>query len=323
MDKSKQHAPRDLRGWVVQAMALTMGALLWGTALSAQAAEPAPADAPTTRIVSLMPSVTEIVFAIGAGEQVVGVSDYCQWPAEAQAKPHVGGLMNPNMEAILLLRPTAVLLHGGQGDFAARLKNANVEARLIPANTLADVYASIASLGTLTGHTTQAAQLVYKLQSGIAGKNETTSTLNSDPATSPASVLLVVARDGDSLRGIYASGPRTHLGEILEAAGGHNVLSKSDPRPSRPMGVEELIRTNPDVIIDFSVPAGVNTDTENERLLQPWRKLATVKAVQRGHIFFVKDPHLSLPGPPMVELADLFRRWLGRAQKDAGSETNR
>lgn len=314
---------RSNRGVADRWVTLAMLALLCLATLSAGAAEPAAPDAPTTRIVSLMPSVTEIMFAIGAGDQVVGVSDYCLWPAEAQAKPHVGGLMNPNMEAILLLRPTTVLLHSGQGDFAARLKRANVEARLIPADTLGDVVASIESLGTLTGHTSEAAQLVRKLQSGIAGENATTAPRNADAATTPPSVLLVVARDGDSLRGIYASGPRTHLGEILEAAGGLNVVSKSDPRPSRPMGVEELIRANPDVIIDFSVPTGHDPDTDNGRLLQPWRKLATVKAVQRGHVFFVKDPHLSLPGPPMVELADLFRGWLALAQKDAGSETNR
>ncbi|PKO18929.1 hypothetical protein CVU37_06040 [candidate division BRC1 bacterium HGW-BRC1-1] len=312
MEKTERRA-RSLRGWIVRAVALAMVTLLCVTSMTAQAAEPAPGDAPTTRIVSLMPSMTEIVFAIGAGDQVVGVSDYCLWPAEAQAKPHVGGLMNPNMEAILLLRPTTVLLHNGQGEFAARLKRANVEAQLIPADTLADVYASIANMGALTGQTTDAAELSRKIQSGIAGEN----------TTSPPSVLLVVARDGDSLRGIYASGPRTHLGEILEATGGRNVLASADPRPSRPMGVEELILTNPDVIIDFSVPAGSDTDAENARLMKPWLKLATVKAVQHGHVYFVKDPHLSLPGPPMVDLADLFRRWLALAQKDAGSETKR
>ena len=313
MEKTERRE-RSLRGWIVRAVALTMATLLYVTSMTAQAAEPAPGDAPTTRIVSLMPSMTEIVFAIGAGDQVVGVSDYCLWPAEAQSKPHVGGLMNPNMEAILLLRPTTVLLHNGQGEFAARLKRANVEARLIPADTLADVYASIANMGALTGRVTQAAELSRKIQNGIAGENTT---------SPPPSVLLVVARDGDSLRGIYASGPHTHLGEILEATGGRNVLESADPRPSRPMGVEELIRTNPDVIIDFSVPAGNDTEAENERLMKPWVKLATIKAVQRGHVYFVKDPHLSLPGPPMVNLADLFRRWLALAQKDAGSETNR
>ena len=87
------------------------------------------------------------------------------------------------------------------------------------------------------------------------------------------------------------------------------VLDADDPRPSRRVGIEELIRANPDVVIDFSATdSGATADrADTERLMEPWRALATVAAVRNGRVHFITDPHLAVPGPAMGVTADHFR----------------
>ena len=266
----------------------------------------AAADGPTTRIVSMMPNATEILFALGAADQVAGVSDYCAFPAEAARKPRVGGLLNPNIERLLLLRPTRVLLHSGQGELAARLAGAGVRAELLRADTVEDVFDSVGRLGALTGRGREADAMLAGLRASIPWPPPAP---GDDTGSTAPRVLLVMAREPGSLRGLYAGGPRTHLGQILVAAGGRNVLDADDPRPSRQVGIEELIRANPDVVIDFSATdSGAAADrADTERLMEPWRALATVGAVRDGRVHFVTDPHLAVPGPAMGTTADYFR----------------
>jgi iron complex transport system substrate-binding protein len=277
-------------------------------------------DDTTTRIVSLMPNMTEIIFAIGADAQLVGDSDYCNWPDAAKAKPRVGGLLNPNLEKILLLRPTHAILHNSQEEFAAKLHRAGITAVVIKSDTLEELYSAIRRVGSLTGRAVQAGALEVRIRAEIAdAANSVRASSHAAPCppSSPAApspparrprVLLVMARDGGELRGIYAGGPATHLGEILAALGGDNVVHDS-AHPSLPVSIEMLVAMNPEIIIDFSTgESGEAADGRTTR--EVWSRLPLLKAVQGGRVHSIADPHLAIPGPEVGPVAREFARIL-------------
>ena len=260
-------------------------------------------DTPTTRIVSLMPNMTEVLFALGAEAQLVGDSDYCNWPDAAKTKPRVGGLLNPNLEKIILLKPTHAILHSSQEEFAAKLRHAGITALVIKSDTLDELFSAIRRVGSLTGREPQAAALETRIRADIAD------AAKSVPRAAPRPrVLLVMARDGGELRGIYAGGPATHLGEILAAVGGENVVQDS-AHPSLPVSIEQLVAMNPDIIIDFSTgESGEAADGRTTR--EVWSRLPLLRAVKSGRVHSVADPHLAIPGPEVGRVAHQFARIL-------------
>jgi iron complex transport system substrate-binding protein len=121
---------------------------------------------PAQRIVSLAPSITETLFAIGAGAQVVGVTDYCTYPAEARRKPRVGGIINPSIEAIVGLRPDLVIMsmEGNVRDDFRKLTSLGVSVYVTNPRTLQGIYASMTQLGSVTGTADSAARVVARLR---------------------------------------------------------------------------------------------------------------------------------------------------------------
>lgn len=256
-------------------------------------------DTATTRIVSLVPALTETCFAIGAGDQVVGVSDYCLYPPEAQNRPHVGGLGNPRLEQLLLLRPNVVLLYRSQADFARKLEQLHVPARLFSVDRLEDVYKATQQLGSLSGRVTEATELEKKMRDGFAAiqsKNET---------TSPVRALVLVSRDSGELRNLYQAGPQNFLGQLMQIAGGTHAI---------PAGAaitkEQIILANPQVIIDLSRGESAKTNAVASAAIQSWQALSTVDAVKNHRVHILADPHALVPGPYLVETAEKFEQLL-------------
>jgi len=265
-------------------------------------------DKPTTRIVSLVPNLTEIAFAIGAGHQVVGVSDYCVYPPEAKTRPSVGGLINPSLEGVLKLRPDVVLLYRSQTDFAARLKTLNVKTELFQVDTLQDLYAAIAQMGILSGAANGAAKLQQDLQAGLDAVKKKAANRK------PVRGIVVVSRDPAGLKSIYQASSQHFLGELYRLAGGTLAI---------PGGAaitrEDIIRANPEVIIDLSSSA-IGSDSESTGDAQPsakvgpWDSLVTVSAVRNRRVYQWTNPHATLLGPSIIETAQTFRAILERAE---------
>jgi iron complex transport system substrate-binding protein len=260
-------------------------------------------DAPTTRIVSLMPNMTEVLFAIGADAQVVGDSDYCNWPDAAKAKPRVGGLLNPNLEKVLLLKPTHTILHNSQADFAAKLQRAGITPLVMKHDTMDDLHGAIRQAGALTGMAAQADALSARIRAEIADAARSVPARARRPR-----VLLVMAREGGELRGIYAGGPATHLGEILGEVGGENAV-KDSAHPSLPVSIEQLMAMNPDIIIDFSTGESAESG-DGQATRNVWARLPLLKAVKDGRVHSLADPHLAIPGPAAGRTAREFARIL-------------
>ena len=174
-----------------------------------------------TRIMSLVPALTEMVFAIGAGDRVVAVSSYDEDPPQVRALPRVGALLDPDVERIIALRPDLVLLYGSQTDLMTQLTRASIPYFEYRHGGLAGVTDNHPrARSARRARSTQAAmQLARDIERRLAALRQRTAGLKK-PRT-----LLVFGRERGSLRNIYASGGRGFLHDMLEAAGGINVFA--------------------------------------------------------------------------------------------------
>jgi iron complex transport system substrate-binding protein len=253
------------------------------------------------RIVSLIPAVTETLFAIGAGPQVVAVSSFDEYPPEVKNLQRVGALLDPDVERILSLRPDLVVLFGSQDDLSKQLARAGIPIFSYRDAGLADVTALIRDLGNRTGHTTEAGALVQKIDAQLAEIRRRVSG-RPKPRT-----LMVVGRELGALRGIYASGGFGFLHDMLEAAGGEDVFADVKRR-SVQATTELILARKPDVILEIRAGAAEAGPIASE--IAVWGTLASVPAIRNGRVQFIVDQRTVVPGPRIAEGTELIARAL-------------
>jgi iron complex transport system substrate-binding protein len=241
---------------------------------------------PATKIVSLAPSITECLFAIGAGENVIGVTDYCNYPPEAARKHHVGGMINPSIEAVVGLEPDLVVLsmEGNIREDFRRLTSLGIPVFVSNPRTMEGIYSSLRSLGTLTGKGARAQELA----SALEAREE--AVRNASRGQSPVRVLLFV-----SLQPLMCAGGKTFIDELLRASGGKNIaLHATGTYPS--YSRENVIADDPEVII-------VTSDIlhEGTPLTGMFPEWGNVSAVRKGRVFRLDTDLVSRPGPRALE----------------------
>jgi iron complex transport system substrate-binding protein len=251
------------------------------------------AQARPQRIISLVPNVTEILFAIGAGPQVVAVSNYDVEPPAVRSLPTVGALLDPDTEKIISLRPDLVITYGSQTELQAQLKSANIAFFDYRHAGLDHIMTTMRALGTRTGHAEQAEKAARSIETSIdaikkrvAGKPR--------PRT-----LLVFGREPGSLRNVYASAGRGFLHDMLEVAGGDDVLKDID-KESAQINTETIIARAPDVILELNAANHLNT-VDMQKALDPWMRLSSVPAVRNKRVYILLGPGLTVPGPRVVD----------------------
>ncbi|MEZ5418598.1 MAG: helical backbone metal receptor [Vicinamibacterales bacterium] len=254
------------------------------------------------RIVSLVPALTEMLFAIGAGPQVVGVSSYDRYPAEATARPHVGALLDPDVERIFSLRPDLVAIYGSQVDLKRQLGRAGVAVFDYRHAGLADILTTLATLGHVTGHDVEAATVAAGIERQLAEVRRRTSR------GPKVRTLLVFGREPGALRNIYAAGGRGFLHDMLVAAGGENVFADM-AQESVQATIELLLARAPDVILEVREGEPLNDD-EIRRRIADWARLASIPAVRDGRIVVVSGPGLVVPGPRVADAVTRLARAL-------------
>ena len=261
-----------------------------------------PRPAPARRIVSLIPAVTEMLFAIGAGPQVVAVSSFDDFPPEVKSLPRVGALLDPDVERILTLRPDLVITYGSQGSVEAQLARAGIKTFSYRHGGVRAILQTLRDLGTATGRVPQAEGKTREIEAKL---NAVRATVR---GYARPRVLLVFGRQPRSLRQMYASGGVGFLNDILEAAGGQNVFADVEQESVQP-SQETLLTRAPDVIIEIrSGRSDAATDVLGER--SAWSPLASIPAVRNGRIHFLSGAQFVVPGPRVGLAAEQLARML-------------
>jgi iron complex transport system substrate-binding protein len=263
----------------------------------APVAAPAAAILVPRRIVSLAPSLTETLFALGLGGRVVGVDDYSVWPAAAAAKARIGGLFNPNLEKIVSLRPDLAVLLPSEHDVAAKLRGLGVDSLIVPGETLADVERSFVAIARRCGVAPAGERLAAAWREELAPR----------PVPGALTVMLSVGRQPGRLTGILAAARGTFLDELLARLGGVNVFGDAATRYPQ-VGLEEVVARAPQVILELrSDPA---PPALAAALVHDWRQLPTVPALREGRIFVIAGDYVLVPGPRLPLLYRAMREAL-------------
>lgn len=250
------------------------------------------------RIVSLVPAVTEMLFAIGAGPQVVGVGSYDDFPPEVKALPKVGALIDPDMERMLQLRADLAIVYGTQTDLQTQLTRAGVGIYSYRHAGLEGVFRTFADLGALLDRKAEADRAARSLRAQIDAVRARVSGRRR-PRT-----LLVFERDPAALRGVYVAGGQGFLNDILEAAGGTNVFADVVRESVQP-SVETLLARAPEVILEVTATALLGRTQAGV-----WSSLASIPAVRNGRVHQLEGQYLVVPGPRLGQAAEAFARVL-------------
>jgi iron complex transport system substrate-binding protein len=252
------------------------------------------------RLVSLAPSVTEILFAVGAGEAVVGVTSYCNYPPEALTKPQIGGFSanTISVEKIVALKPDLVLASDAfQQPVIDALVALNVPVASVTATTINGVYDNITFVGRVTGHANQTAQLVARMQARIQAVQDKVGKLAKEKRVS------VFWETWDEP--LMTAGPTSFTGQLVEAAGGSNIFA--DLKEEWPtVSSEEIIKRNPAVILSPNMMTGqVTIEKVSQR--PGW---ATVDAVRNQRIYLIDGDISSRSGPRVADGVELIAKAL-------------
>ena len=244
---------------------------------------------PPHRIISLIPSVTEMLFAIGAGGAVVGVSTFDHYPREVETRTKVGGLLDPDFERILSLRPDLVVVYGTQSGLVDRLARAGIPMFNYEHAGLADVTRTLRQIGARVGRGDAANRLALDVEMRLTAIRTRIGT-RPKPRT-----MIVFEREAGTLRGIFASGGVGFLHDMLETAGGADVFADI-PRQSLQVTSELALARAPEVILEIRAgPGWTPARAAQER--DAWRALASVPAVRTGRVYLLTDEVMSIPGP--------------------------
>ena len=254
------------------------------------------------RIVSLSPGITETLFALGAGDRVVGVTRFCRYPPEARQKADVGGFLDPNYEAIVALKPDIVILLAVQEDVVRYLRELRIPYATVRNERIRDILDAVVTVGKVSGAEARARELV----DDISGRMEKIAR-KTEKAGRPR-VLVSIGRSpgSGSLDEVYAAGRNTFYDELIACAGGANAYKGFDiPYPA--LSAEGLMALNPAIVIDLVPDLDKRGLTEAD-VRRDWEKLTGIDAVKNGRVHVISADYAVIPGPRFILfLEDLAR----------------
>src|SRR4029453_17291462 len=278
-------------------LAAIVGLLTAASAPPAAMNLPAQQNARPARIISLVPAVTEMVFAVGGGARVVGVSTFDHFPPEVDRIQRVGALLDPNVERILALRPDLVVVYRSQTDLIAQLNRAKVPAFIYAHAGLADVTSTLRDIGARVAAAERASALATDIERRIE-------VLRKRYAAGPRpKTLAVLSREAFTLRGIYASGGIGFIHDMIAAAGGDNVFA--DTRREAVQATSELIIARaPEVILELRGDP-MEQGAEGKEL-EAGSALSSVPAVRGKRVHIIADARMVIPGPRVADAVELL-----------------
>lgn len=248
------------------------------------------------RIVSMAPSLTEMLFALDLGDRVVGVTRYCNYPVEAAELPRVGGHLDPNLEAIARLRPDLVVVLEEQQDLAETLGKLALRSVTVSDDSVEQILDTIAILGERCNATLRARELVSNLNARMEAVRRRTAEL-------PRPAVLVVidrALDAGTIEDAYVAGRDDYFEHLIELAGGRNAY-RGPAIPYPVVSVEGIIGISPEVIIDLAAGRIAN---HAEQAIADWQRFPQIDAVARHRVYALTADYAMIPGPRFVLLLE-------------------
>ena len=247
------------------------------------------------RMISLAPNITEILFSLGAGERIVGVTNFCTYPPESLVKRKVGGFTNPNPEVIISLRPDLILATPNVGNREAVVwlkDHSKIPILLLKTENLSDLYDAIREIGEVIQEDEKASALVDGIRSEIQSTEKLARSL------ARKKVLLSL-----SVEPVIAASPNSYPGALVALAGGDlvpfNTRHDQNATPYPLVSMEEIIYSDPDIIIQTTMDSG---DQSGEELLKAfWKRWSSISAVRHGRIFVISGDTILRPSPRAPE----------------------
>lgn len=249
------------------------------------------------RIISLAPNITEILYALGLGDNIVGVTSYCDYPEEAKRKPKIGGMSNPSLEAVVSLKPDIVVMttDGNPEEFEARLRSMKIRTYVFTARRLTELPQGVRELGMALGVEKKATKFAEEYEKTLSKLK----VRNSGPGILKRKALFIVWPEP-----LVVAGPGTVIDDALQSIGVENIASETNVQYPK-YSIEEIIRRAPDIIF---IGKGTGMEKGSEGLL---KKLKKVAAVRERRVFYVSDDLYRL-GPRtlkgILEISDLAAR---------------
>jgi iron complex transport system substrate-binding protein len=257
------------------------------------------AAAATQRIVSVAPTVTEMLYGIGAFDRVVAVTEYCTYPPEAKALPKVGGWATPSIEKIAGFQPGLVAFTEVQAPFLeGPLKKLGIRTLIARSQTIQDAFNSMEALGAATGTERGAANLAAQVKTGLDAVRKRAAGLPHP------SVLCIIDRTPGTLRDLYAAIEGSFLAELIVIAGGSVVGGAGRGGYGR-ISKEAVLTANPDIVLDLMPlqQPGANPELA-------WRDLPELKAVRRGSVHIVREEYAAHDSQLIAKTAIVFAQLL-------------
>ena len=264
---------------------------------------------PPERIISLAPSITEILYAIGLEERIVAVTNFCDYPPQAKEKPKIGGMSNPSLEAVVSMKPDIVVMttDGNPKEFEDRLKQLSIKTYVFKSRQLYELPEGIREMGEVLG--------VKERADSVAEKIET--VLHQSPVISRQSPVRKKALFIVWSEPLIVAGPGTAIDDALQLLGWENIAS--DLPVSRQTGsgikypkysIEEVIHRSPDIIL-IGKSMGIDMKEISKGLL---KKLDMLEAVKKGRVYYTGDALYRL-GPRIIEGIEEMAGYLEKSQK--------
>lgn len=270
------------------------------------------AEASPERIISLTPVGTEILFALGRGDKIIGVTDFCDYPAEAAQKPKMGDFAAVNFEAVMSMRADLLLLQDMHMQFTPQLDKLKIPYLVMKQNSIDEICGSIVRLGEVCLARDKAAKLVSGIRSDVEQVRSKVRGLHRPR------VILCVSRELSEyqINSFYVASDNTFYGEMIALAGGENAVKEK--RTAYPqVSLEGLMKINPNVIIDLVgektfYHSKDNIDVEtifNYKYLRgQWERSAKVDAVKKGQIYIMQGTVYLRPGARSGKILKAFAK---------------
>lgn len=246
-------------------------------------------DKKPERLVSLAPSNTEILFALGLGEKVLGVTTYCDYPQEAKNKEKIGGFSDPNIEKIVALKPDLVFGTTMHKKAVADMEKVGLKVLLLNAASIEGVMDEVGLAGKVTGRAEQADSVVSSMQAKIQSVQAALKDIKDD---AKARVFYLMWDDP-----IMTVGPKTLISDVLTRAGGVNIAADAE-KDYPNYSLEVLVTKNPDVIVYTKMGSGTGLNPATIKSKAGW---GAISAIKKDRIYSVEDNLMSRPGPRIVE----------------------